>query len=134
GWAHMPGNGIYAIDPVLGRIALPADAAAGTAVQVDFHYGFSADIGGGEYERASSYESVQTPPQLLQVPGDHPTIQAALTALGGAGVVEITDSGRYEETLHIDAAAGQRVELRAANGHRPTLVLGGELTLTGAAD
>ncbi len=134
GWAHMPGNGIYAIDPVLGRIVLPADAPAGTAVEVDFHYAFSADIGGGEYERAASYESAQTPPQLLQVPGDHPTIQAALSALAGAGVVEITDSGRYEETLSINAAAGQRVELRAANGHRPTLVLGGELTLTGGAD
>src|SRR5262249_61508887 len=120
-WAHLPSAGKYAVDPVLGRIGLPPDAPAGAQVRVDFHYGFSADMGGGEYERTASFQTEETPPQLLHVPGDHPTIDAALTALGGAGVVEITDSGRYETSFGISAAANQRVELRAANFHRPTL-------------
>ena len=95
-----------AIDPVLGRIALPPGLPADTRVRVDYHYGFGAEIGGGEYERAASFAEPATPP-ALRVPQDHATIQAALDALGGEGVVEITDSGRYEETLGIDVAAGQ---------------------------
>jgi hypothetical protein len=135
GWAHQPAQGkTYAIDPELGRIASSSPLQAGTKLEVDFHYGFSADLGGGEYERAASFASAQAPPRLLSVPADFATIGAALAALGGAGVVEITDSGRYEETLAINVTAGQRVELRAANGQRPTLVLGGVLTLAGGAD
>jgi len=132
-WANLPPAGKYVVDPTLGRIALPPGLPAGTRVRVDFHYGFSGDLGGGEYDRAASFDVAETPPQLLRVPDDHPTIQAALTALGGAGVVEITDSGRYEESLSIHAAANQRVELRAANLQRPTLVLGAELALSGDA-
>jgi hypothetical protein len=133
-WAHLPPAGKYAVDPVLGRIALPAGLPAGTDVRVDFHYGFSADLGGGEYPRAASFETAEPPPQLLKVPADHATIQAALNALAGAGVVEITDSGRYEETLAVSAAAGKRIELRAADKRRPTLILSGPLALSGGAD
>jgi len=132
-WAHLPPAGIYVIDPVLGRIAVPPGLPAGVQVRADFHYGFSADMGGGEYEREASFETSQTPPQLLRVPGDFPTILAALTALNGSGVVEITDSGRYAETLSINASADKRIELRAANNHRPTLILGGPMTLAGGA-
>jgi hypothetical protein len=133
GWAHVSPSGIYTIDPLLGRIALPPGLPVGVNVRVDFHYGFSAELGGGEYERAASFETAQAPPQLLRVPDEHATIQAALTALGGAGVVEITDSGRYAETLSIHTGVDQRVELRAANNHRPTLILSGPMTLAGAA-
>jgi hypothetical protein len=119
GWTHLPPTGKkYAIDPVLGRIASSDPLPAGTRVATDFHYGFSADLGGGEYERVASFASTEAPPQLLRVPNDFPTIAAALTALGGAGVVEITDSGRYEETLNINVNANARVELRAANNQR----------------
>ncbi|MGH6846867.1 MAG: hypothetical protein ACREC0_05370 [Methylocella sp.] len=130
-WNQLPPAGLYAIDPVLGRIALPPGLPADTLVEVDFNYAFSADMGGGEYERAASLASVQPPPQLLHVPNDHPTIAAALTALGGAGVVEITDSGRYAETLAIAASANQQIVLRAADKSSPTLVLGGPMTLSG---
>jgi hypothetical protein len=133
GWNQLPPAGVYAIDPVLGRIALPPGLAAGTSVEVDFNYAFTADMGGGEYERAASFASVETPPQLLHVPGDQATIAAALAALGGAGVVEITDSGRYAETLTIAALANQQIELRAADKCSPTLVLGGPMTLSGGA-
>lgn len=132
-WAHLPGAGQYAIDPELGRIALPPGLPAGTLVRVDYHYGFGAELGGGEYERAATFAE---PPSVapLRVPQDHATIQAALAALGGQGVVEITDSGRYEETLSIEVDASQRIELRARNGHRPTLFLTGEMTLVGGLD
>jgi hypothetical protein len=130
-WAHLPDDR-YAIDPVLGRVALPPGLPAGTRVALDSHYACGADLGGGEYERADSFADQTTVP--LRVPQDHATIQAALSALGGAGVVQITNSGRYEEALSIDAAAGARIELRAANGCRPTVILTDTLELRGGAD
>ena len=130
GWAHSPPpNGVYAIDPVLGRIALPADAADPADVRVRWHEGFSADIGGGEYERGDSLPiPVETP---VRVPDDQATITDALLAISGDGVVEITDSSRYSETLSIDVVADGSVEIRARNGRRPILDLGG-LTISGA--
>lgn len=131
-WAHTPPpNGVYAIDPVLGRIALPIDAPDPADVRLTWHEGFSADIGGGEYERG---DSLPTPPDtvtVVRVPDDATTITAALTAIAGNGVIEITDSSRYAETLTIDVVADGSVEIRATNGRRPVLDLGG-LTITGA--
>ncbi|HFE32033.1 MAG TPA: hypothetical protein ENJ17_01850 [Gammaproteobacteria bacterium] len=129
GWAHSPPTGQYAIDPVLGRVALPADAADPAEVQVSYHRGFSAQLGGGEYERQPSFALPDS--AALRVPDDHATLQAALDALGGGGVVEITDNGRYEETLNVNVAANGHIELRAANGRNPHLALSGPLTLRG---
>jgi hypothetical protein len=131
-WAHMPTDTKFVVDPTLGRIALPPSLPAQTQVRVDFHYGFSGDLGGGEYDRSTAIADAEPPPNLLRVPDDFAHIQDALNALGAdGGVVVVTDSGRYEETLTINAPADKRVELRADDHCRPTLVLGGELTLTG---
>ena len=46
-------------------------------------------------------------------------------------MVVIANSGRYEETLAIEVPAHKRVELRADNHCRPSVVLTAELTLTG---
>jgi hypothetical protein len=129
----MPAAGLVAIDPVLGRIALPPEATDDWRVWVDCHHGFTAEMGGGEYERAASFESPAAA-QLLRVPADRPTIQQAIDDLGGDGIVEIADSGRYEETLSFNVAAGGRIDVRAANGSRPTIVLGGECVIAGGAD
>ena len=130
-WAHTPPpDGFYAIDPVLGRVALPDDAADPSDVRIDWQEGFSADLGSGEYERG---ETLPEPPEttfVALVPDEHPTITAALTAIAGDGIVEITDSSRYEETLTIDISAEGSVEIRARNGRRPALDLGG-LTVRG---
>lgn len=129
-WAHQPPAGTYAIDPVLGRIALPADAADPAEVSVTYHSGFSADMGGGEYDRQNSFSLQDTP---IKVPDDHATIQAALDELGGVGVVEITDNNHYEETLSVDIAENSAIELRAADGRNPHLALNGSLSVTGDA-
>ncbi|MEN8377068.1 MAG: hypothetical protein ABFS34_16715, partial [Gemmatimonadota bacterium] len=131
GWAHSPPpDGFYAIDPALGRIALPADAADPADVRVTWHEGFSADIGGGEYERGDSLPAPPAGTVPVRVPDDQPTIGAALAAIAGNGVIEITDSSRYAETLAIDVAAESAVEIRAVNRRRPVLALGG-LSITG---
>ena len=129
GWAHSPPpDGIVAIDPQRGRLSLPADMPDPATLRVTWHEGFPAELGGGEYERGDSLPAPTS--TVLRVPDEHPSIAAALAALGGDGVVEITDSGRYQENLAIDVAADATIEIRAANGRRPALVLGG-LTVRG---
>jgi hypothetical protein len=120
------------VDPELGRIVFAHPLPAGQEVLVTFHYGFSDDMGGGEYDRLATLDEKLKP--VEEVPAPHATIQGALNVVAGGGVVEISDSGRYEETLTISVNADQRVELRAINEHRPTLVLGGDLLINGAAD
>lgn len=130
-WAHPGPADRYAIDPVLGRVAVGADLPAPTSVALTYHHGFSADMGGGEYSRPRSTDADGT--VVLQVPDDHATITAALAALGGSGVVEITDSGRYEETLAVTVNTDAQITLRAAEQTWPTLVLGSECLLSGGA-
>ncbi len=127
-WAHEPPAGKIALDPVLGRIAFAAADAEPESVQVTFHYGFSADMGGGEYNRADSFDDAAQP--VVSVSGGA-SIQNALDSLPDGGAVEIGDSGRYAETPGIHAAANARLELRAANQRRPHLLLGGDFNLGG---
>ena len=130
GWVRTPPAGKIAIDPTLGRIAF---AKAQTEPPlVTFHYGFSDDMGGGEYDRAATFDAKLAPVEKVPLP--HATIQDAVNAVAAGGVVEISNSGRYTETPAINVNAGQRVELRAANEHRPTIVLSGNLVINGAAD
>ena len=133
GWTNMPetGNKI-SIDPELGRIALPPGQGPKN-VEVTFHYGFSADMGGGSYQRKPSFsKDLEKDHGPIKVPGDHDTIQDALNdrALEN-GVIEITDSGRYEEFLAITLKEEQKIEIRAAEGERPTLVLKGDINVDG---
>ncbi|HEY5869612.1 MAG TPA: hypothetical protein VI542_29290 [Candidatus Tectomicrobia bacterium] len=129
-WAHQPSDTV-AIDPVLGRLAFPTNQSPPGTVQVTFHYGFSADMGGGEYERAASFDTLLQPVRQVSAPD---TIQTALNARRAGGVVEISDNGRYSETLSVVVNAGQRLELRAANQHRPTLAVRDMITIRGGAD
>jgi hypothetical protein len=139
-WINQPAAGSpysAAIDPELGRIALPPPKAGSNApqVQATFYYGFNADMSGGEYPRAGSFAA--SPEQVVvRVPGDYPTIHDGLSALPGDGVVEITDSGRYPESsgLAVKVKANGHIELRAADGSRPTLILGAEMLVTGGAE
>src|SRR5262249_43914141 len=137
-WANMPAaDGIYraVIDPELGRIALPPAAPGGVLpkVKVSYHYGFNADLGGGEYPRLDSFivsdEQFVFPfPDTAAVPR-YATLQAAIDfakgelAASGAVAVEITNSETYPQTgtldLTVDVPAGCTIELRAANGKRP---------------
>ncbi len=138
-WAHKapegdPASGTaagVAVDPVLGRIDFPDSLKPSSSVTVTFHYGFTMDIGGGEYERAATFAIQPFPPELpIRVPDNYSTIAEALEEASrrcSHGIkrvaIEITDNGRYEEAVSTTLAAGQSVELRAANGRRPTIVL-----------
>ncbi len=135
-WINMPkSGGLIAIDPQLGRIALPPGGSANPSVSATYYYGFNAEMGGGEYPRESTFTA--SPEQVVvRVPGDYTTIHEALAALPGDGVVEVTDSAIYNEPsgLTINVTANGHIELRGADGSRPTLTLGGEITVTGGAE
>ncbi len=137
-WAHKA-HGKIAIDPVLGRIAFPEERDPPTNVLVTYYYGFSADIGGGSYDREGSFEPGLTPivkvsTQHRDQPGIYSSIQEALDALHNGGVVEIIDSGRYMEAFAINVAANTHLEIRAKESSHPTLVLGNDLAIQGEND
>ncbi|MCU1264367.1 MAG: hypothetical protein JWM21_685 [Acidobacteria bacterium] len=133
GWTHRPA-GKVAIDPVLGRIAFPVTSPplpAPTSVQVTYHYGFSAPMGAGEYDREESFPS---PTVDIKVPAGQPTIQQAINQMSPAGgVIAVTNSSVFFETpaIHLDLPKKREIELRAANEQRPVLALSGEFVVSG---
>jgi hypothetical protein len=153
-----PPPGALAIDVSRGRMAFGTAPAAGS-VDVDFAYGFAADIGGGPYARerrrlsapgidfdADDPDLLETPEladQVLEVrPGT--AVPDPGTALGTSGwrgtvrplsLVRVADSGTYPlggAGLTIQApAADLRLTVAAANRRRPLFV--GDITVTGLA-
>jgi hypothetical protein len=151
-WANMPvAGGPYAavIDPELGRIALPSAAgkASVPTVSASYCYGFNADLGGGEYSRADSFlvenEAWVFPfPDTASTPRYNDLAGALNYAIGklsenGQVAVEVTASQTYPIppatlALTVNLPAGTTLELRAAEGARPTLLLTGEISVSGA--
>jgi hypothetical protein len=134
-WAHEAPDGMIAIDPVLGRLAVAADLSPGPGpLEVSFHRGGPSSIGGGEYDRAASFADNVSGPVIAVPSPAHLTIQDAIDAIaaqGGSGVVEIHETRRYIETLSLEVPAGGALEIRALNRQRPTIELGGPWTIGG---
>jgi hypothetical protein len=149
-WANLPASGSYtiAVDPELGRMALPPVASGPTPqVQVSFYYGFNADLGGGEYSREQSFV-VQDGTRVLPFPDTastarYKTLQDALNyaatqlTANGQISVELDGSGASQQAyqltapLSINVPAGATLEIRGADGSWPMLVLDGEFSLAG---
>lgn len=148
-WHYRAPPNTVLIDPERGRIMFPVRQRPARGVTAYYHYGFSADLGGGEYERQLSGP---TDARIYYVgaEGDFATINAALTqwnadkvdpALGYApaetagdarsaaarrnvsAVIEITDSAAYTEKLQLALAPYESLQIRAANRRRPVLRL-----------
>ncbi|MFG3055772.1 hypothetical protein ACGFZP_33155 [Kitasatospora sp. NPDC048239] len=113
--SYRPLPGTVAVDPVLGRMLFPRRNPP-SRVRVGYHYGFSADLGGGEYPRplpeppeADTYRIHRTdltdPDALLAAvrTGSDPT--AALVrghwsgATGPAALVEALNAALLDEAL-----------------------------------
>ena len=117
------------------RAAATVGVALKEGVWVSYYYGFSADLGGGEYDRP-----IMQPPaaKIYQVREQETFahIGDALTQWGGDqpahAVIEITDSGLYveREPINISLQEKQSLQIRAANRKRPVIHLSGYLTLT----
>lgn len=131
-WSYRPPANHVAIDPVLGRIVFPPDQAPRHGVRVSFRYGFSADMGGGEYAR-----TMRQPEQYVIVRvGEQEPVKKITAAWNSIleqwenhpdepqnGIIEIIDSGVYVEQLIISLKPSQSLIIRAANRTRPVLRL-----------
>ena len=82
GWRYRVPTGLVAVDPVLGRIMFPTRRPP-TDVEVTYHYGFSADLGGGEYDRPIPTRSLRALSEFA--PADMLDAPAILTRLATAG-------------------------------------------------
>ena len=140
-WSQ-PANADIAIDVALGRLTIGPDHVPADSVEVYYHFGFPADLGGGPYRRRAWLTDPQFADAVLTVdgsgaPGTHPTINAALAQWvadgGGDTIIRIADNGNYDEAIAINAApaAGTFLTIEAADGSRPHLLLNGNMTLAG---
>jgi hypothetical protein len=94
-------TGRFAIDPERGRLVAPI-GAHGETFLVDYHYGFTSEIGAGTYDRRIPGITADNAPQPRVSPVEHgdPELATALTALSHIGTVRtgtvtIADSRTY---------------------------------------
>lgn len=129
GWRYRPARGTVAIDPQRGRLMFPPEQVPKKGVRVSYHYGFAADLGGGEYPRPARQPAL---PFTLYRVGQGGS--SALPRLGDAlrqweeeapahAVIELMHSGVWVEPVHVRLRPGQSLVLRAANGARPVIRL-----------
>lgn len=125
-WSEPTQPGQVAIDPALGRIVFRDDETPRRGVWVDYRYGFSAALGGGEYERTLSQPAGAV---LYRVGAgaEHARLGDALAAWAKHAprdaVIEIVDSDVYVEELRVVVPPGASLQVRAANRARPVLRL-----------
>jgi hypothetical protein len=129
--AYRPLRDTVAVDPVLGRIVFPSSQLP-KRVRVAYHYAFSADMGGGEYERQLSQPgqcelfTVSGQEQLKKnlEPWDALSPTADLQKIQPAqAVIEIADSGVYVLPINLKLLEGHSLQIRAASGKRPIIRL-----------
>ncbi|MEQ1903368.1 MAG: hypothetical protein ABL888_04215 [Pirellulaceae bacterium] len=126
-WHYRAPRDHIVVDPTLGRFVFPSRQPPKHGVIVHYHYAFSADLGGGEYERPLSQPENA---QLYRVGKDHHrTIALAIKQWSEekqkplSAVIEITDSGVYTESLSIDLKENESLQIRAAKRTRPVIRL-----------
>jgi hypothetical protein len=127
-WTYRALKGTVAVDPVQGRIVFPTGQLPKKGVRVSYRYGFSADMGGGEYRRTLSNPLGC---KVYRVGGneDYTTLLAALNAWMAeratqpTAVVEVQESAVFTESLNLELKAGESLQLRGASGARPVLRL-----------
>ena len=129
-WRYRPRRGDVAVDPERGRLLFAHDLLPDIrkAVTVSYCYGFSDDMGGGEYDRASP---AHPEAEVRRASGiDDLMEQLApwlsedqLESQPSHAVVEITDSGVYDVALRLWIGPDHSLQLRGATGSRPVLRL-----------
>lgn len=117
-------TGRLTIFPELGLFTFGAPPV--TPVFVTYHYGFSASIGAGAYDRrVLGRSSLQpplppTPPTTVDISGGGNALSTALSTLGSQATLVIKDSLTYDAVA--DTSVDQ-LSLRAENQQRPLVRL-----------
>jgi hypothetical protein len=139
GWKYRPPLNHIALDPVLGRIVFPPsqlprrdpgrDTRRLRGVRVSYHYGFSAHMGGGEYDRPLRQPANA---ELIRI-GNVTEFSNALARWKAEdpefenqpmdAVIEIFRSGVYVLPFDITLKANHSLQIRAANRAWPVIRL-----------
>lgn len=139
----QPSGQVIAVDVERGRMAVGAGwPDATTSLDVFYHYGFAADLGGGPYERGKWSVRPELVTLRLQVqesgvvPGSFTSLGVALQEWIAQGrpntVITILDNRTYAEPLAIELEDDQWLVIEAANGKRPHILSqGGEIEIVG---
>lgn len=158
----LPPEVAVAIDPERGRLRFTDPTAVPDELRISCYHGFSAGIGGGQYDRsdtltdvsgltddsrfyvgsASDPEVIGRPEIDITSPRFFEDLASALVAAQAAWpgdsasatrLVEIVDSRTYAETLPALAIpSNRRLIVRAADGQRPTVLPSGPLMVSGS--
>jgi hypothetical protein len=130
-WQYAPDQGKVAVDPELGRIAF-SKRNPPVKVLVSYYYGFSDDIGGGEYSRPiyqpkdfelysvgeGGFESITQAFDQWQEDKKNAEKADRKEHLLHA-VIEIAESGVFMAPAEISLAKDESLHIRAANRVRP---------------
>jgi hypothetical protein len=139
-WTQPSGN-IVGVDVRLGRIAFGATFVPAQGVDVDYHYGFSADLGSGPYPRAKWLVDEKVPAVRLTVieggvTPNFPTLNDAVNAWVAQGrrntVITILDNRTYTLNSPLSLADDSFLVIEAVDGRRSHIQpVGNELVVTG---
>ncbi len=126
-WDRPPAGNV-AVDVTLGRITFAAGEEPTQSLTVSYNYGFSADIGGGPYDRRARLTAIQGPVIEFSVgpKKKYATLAAAVSDWAHtprpAAVIRIYDSASYDANLTIDLPKNGMLVIDCDDGVRPTLV------------
>ena len=126
GWHYHPHEGQVVVDPELGRVAFPPRHVPKHGIRVRYQYGFSADLGGGEYDRPLSQPAgaaVYKVGEKEELRHIHNALHRWREERPRHAVIEITDSRAYVEPIHVTLEKDQTLQLRAARRKRPVVRL-----------
>jgi hypothetical protein len=127
-----------AVDPRKGRLAFSTgnepDESKSEEVRVAYSYGFSADLGGGPYERRKTLadESIASWTKTVSKDeaADFKTLDDALTAWSDPtdgnkanAIITILDNATYAEHITIDLPQDGQLTIQSGHGKRPLLRL-----------
>jgi hypothetical protein len=131
---NQPAGMRIGVDVTRGRLIVPS-GRAGETIEVSYYYGFSAPMGGGEYDRAKWL----APEPGLTVSGGGNNLQAAITNRAGLHtVITITDDRTYDIGADLTLAKNESLTIQADDHHRPHIRInrpaGGWQLLTAVGD
>lgn len=132
-WTGMaqPGGMRVQVDISRGRLVVPT-GRAGQTITVGYHYGFSMEMGGGQYPRRKWL--VREPAPIVVIGGGAALDNAIATRPAAARtVIEVRDNASYLLATNITLAAGETLTIQAADGFRPHVQLAaGSVTILSA--
>lgn len=136
---NPPPAGKVAVDVCRSRLAFAPGEEPASPPLVTFTYGFSANIGGGPYDRQPTLSHSEAEMLVLKVSKGTSlsTLQSALNSWVTQGqppcVIQIADSRVYGGNLDITLPTGGWLAIEAQNSQRPTIRPVGISSLTAPA-